>query len=127
MLTDQDRALIENYNNGIYSLESHRYPQQIIHAFKGDAAARLYEALFQIEVPDMIPLESALLLVSVQRTMTRAMLHRPVEERRFSRVQRLKLYAFVDGRLFGSLTKSMSKARKWIRELTKEGPHDLIE
>lgn len=127
MLTDQDRALIENYNNGIYSLESYRYPQQIVHAFKGEPAARLYEALFQIEVPDIIPLESALLLVSVQRTMTRAMLRRPVEERRFSRVQRLKLYAFVDGRLFGSLTKSMSKARKWIRELTKEGYHDLLE
>ena len=126
MLTDQDIALIENYNNGTYSLESHRYPQQIVHAFKEDAAARLYEALFQIQVPEAVPLESALLLVSVQRTITRAQLRLPVEERRFSRVQRVKLYAFVDGRLFGSLSKSMSKARKWIRELVKEGAHDLI-
>ena len=127
MLTDQDRALIENYNNGIYSLESHRYPQQILHAFKGDAAARLYESLFQIQIPEAVSLEEALLLVSVQRTMTVAMLRRPVEERRFSRVQRVKLYAFVDGRLFGSLSKSMSKAQKWLRELVKEGTHDLIE
>lgn len=127
MLTDKDRALIENYNNGTYSLESDRYPQQIVHAFKGDAAARLYEAIFQIQVPEAVPLDEALLLVSVQRTMTVAMLRRPVEERQFSRVQRLKLYAFVDGRLFGSLSKSMSKARKWLRELVKEGAHDLIE
>jgi hypothetical protein len=127
MLTDQDRALIENYNNGTYTLESYRYPQQIVHAFKGDAAVRLYESLFNIQVPEIIPLDEALLLVSVQRTMTRAMLRRPVEERRFSRVQRLKLYAFVDGRLFGSLSTSMSKARKWIRELANEGPYDLLE
>jgi len=127
MLTDQDRAIIENYNNGTYTLESWRYPQQIVHAFKEEPAARLYESLFQIEVPETIPLDEALLLVSVQRTMTRAMLRRPVEERRFSRVQRLKLYAFINGRLFGSLSTSMSKARKWIRELAKEGPHDLLE
>jgi hypothetical protein len=25
------------------------------------------------------------------------------------------------------LSTSMSKARKWIRELAKEGPHDLLE
>jgi len=127
MLTDNDRTLIENYNNGTYVLESDRYPQLIVHAFKGDIAARLYESIFQIQVPEAVPLETALLLVSVQRTMTRAMLRRPVEERRFSRVQRLKLYAFVGGRLFGSLSKSMSKARKWLRELVKEGAHDLIE
>lgn len=127
MLTDQDRALIENYNNGTYTLESYRYPQQIVHAFKGDAAVRLYESLFNIQVPEIIPLDEALLLVSLQRTMTLAMFRRPVEERQFSRVQRLKLYAFVDGRLFGSLSKSMSKARKWIREFANERPHDLLE
>ena len=127
MLTEQDRTLIEQYNNGTYSLESHRYPQQIIHAFKGDVAARLYEALFQIEVPTTVPLNDMLFLVSVQRIMTAAQLRLPVEERQFSRVQRLKLYAFVDGRLFGSLSKSMSKARKWLKEIIKEGHHGLID
>ena len=126
MLTDEDRALIENYNNGTYSLQSYRYPQQIVHAFKGDAAARLYESLFQIQIPEAIPLESALLLVSVKRTITLSMLRRPAEEWRFSRVQRLVLYAFVGGRLFGSLQRPMSRARKWRGHFTQEGHYDLI-
>ena len=127
MLTEQDRTLIENYNNGTYTLESYRYPQQIIHAFKGDPAARLYDALFQIEVPIAVPLNDMLFLVSIQRIMTAAQLRLPVEERQFSRVRRLKLYAFVGDRLFGSLSRPMSKARKWLKEIIKEGHHGLID
>ena len=127
MLTDQERHLIAEHNRGAFT-DPDRYPQEVIHAFRGLQAFDLHaKMLYHTEEEswmqpfDANDRQNSLLLIICQVTVAKATLKNP-RRRLLSVFYNTK----IDQPVLSGYGYTKPQAKRWLKLIQEAATYDLL-